>query len=396
MSLILDENYLNQNYSGDIANISEGLFQQTPAERRTVAAGKLALYTNEILKNIKGAVEEEVNLCTITLPHNGIPYNFKWEELLKRIFWTLLKVKIHDTPDFLKDKRFQHNPILSADLKLTWKFQQSKAIKSLLGLRSNPADSFEESQKLNEFRKKAPHKYCDFTFTVKDKKFPVHKVILAKSSNFFEPMFGSGFQEGVGNDPVRFGPDYLQPKMFEELLEYIYTGNTELDSKEVVYIIDFAALAHMTEIHSLVEICHSHLRQSIKNDTFYYIARHAAILEEQQLLAACKNFVTQNPNAANSIDLSQMTPQELINCYNMARLLESENLMKRALAQVNSNMNKDTFHEFCKGAANAKSEELKKGIKKACYKFATENKALLQTEEMSASRDTYTKLMTGL
>lgn len=389
MSFKLDKAYLAVNFPKEVAEVGTNWAKSEKSleTQKTVALEFLPERVNKILEDIKRAAAENKTSCSSWVSFNGHEYNKTWENAFKSIFRKTLKVTIHDSD-------IRRSPFT---IDASWEPQQNRTIKRILEIGQSPMRRHEENEKLNTFRKGRTHKYCDFTFLVKDTEFPVHKVVLAKSSLFFDQMFSSAFREGAsGSEPSKFGPDSLEPEMFEEFLEYIYIGMIDFTGKDINYAIELAALAHMTEVQSLVDICHSYLRQSIGEDNFYLIVRHAAVMEEPQLVESCKTFVTQNPNSTDKMDLSKMTPQELIGCYNIARLLASEKLIQRTLTQIGTAMNKDTFHAFCQGASSARNEELKEVIKKACHKFATANKELLLSEPMKDARELYTKLMTGL
>lgn len=60
-----------------------------------------------------------------------------------------------------------------------------------------------------------------FLIVNKTKTYYAHKSYLMKASSYFEAMFKSHFEEsGLSNVPIHFD----NPEMFEEVLEFIYTG----------------------------------------------------------------------------------------------------------------------------------------------------------------------------
>ena len=68
-------------------------------------------------------------------------------------------------------------------------------------------------------------KFCDVYILVEDTKFPAHKNVLCASSDYFNSMFTSDFQESKKDEIELEG----KSKIFEELLEFAYTGEMSAD-----------------------------------------------------------------------------------------------------------------------------------------------------------------------
>lgn len=77
-------------------------------------------------------------------------------------------------------------------------------------------------------------KYSDLTLVIDGKKFPVHKVILAAQSQYFEALLFGDLRESSQSE-IELKEVKVDP--FKELLRYIYTGCLSLaDLNEKVII----------------------------------------------------------------------------------------------------------------------------------------------------------------
>lgn len=74
-------------------------------------------------------------------------------------------------------------------------------------------------------------KYSDVQFKVKDQLFPAHKYILASNSEFFDIMFENKFKEA--HEPV-IELKNIEPRVFKQILSYIYTNQLSADSIDIV------------------------------------------------------------------------------------------------------------------------------------------------------------------
>ncbi len=98
---------------------------------------------------------------------------------------------------------------------------------------------------------------CDITIKVGSRSFLAHKTILAASSNYFRAMFSHGFKESSASE-VNIDGD---PKVFELLLEYAYTGQMKIVPKLAFGIVEMACYMQFKEISE-------YLCQFMKLDNF--------------------------------------------------------------------------------------------------------------------------------
>ncbi|CAG2183085.1 unnamed protein product, partial [Oppiella nova] len=100
---------------------------------------------------------------------------------------------------------------------------------------------------LKRFKKDS--KFCDFQLKVEDKTFDVHRVILSASSPYFEALFS--------NDLLEKESKYVElkdisAKIFDELIEYIYSGELSINGDNVQELV---SVANRLELSEIVTIC---------------------------------------------------------------------------------------------------------------------------------------------
>lgn len=104
--------------------------------------------------------------------------------------------------------------------------------------------------------------FSDFTFTVKGRKFKVHKNILASESETMRAMFTTNLRECIQAECVI---DHIEPHIFQLMLQFIYAGKipTDLDNISM----DLYRAAHYYRIEKLMDMCKEniHFRLSVPN-----------------------------------------------------------------------------------------------------------------------------------
>jgi speckle-type POZ protein len=103
-------------------------------------------------------------------------------------------------------------------------------------------------------------KYSDFTFIVGNRKFKVHKNILAAASPVFDRMFSSPMTEAQTNEA---NIDEIEPEVFKHLLRFIYGRKLPENLADVAVALELFKAAHYYEIERLQEICCANIRDNI-------------------------------------------------------------------------------------------------------------------------------------
>ena len=111
------------------------------------------------------------------------------------------------------------------------------------------------SSGLNQLRQQAT--FCDVTVIVGDHKFPAHKAVLSSTSDYFQCMFSSGFQESTMSEVTVPGTE----ESFAQILDFAYTGYFTLSLQTITEILKTACYMMFTDA---VELCAEYLR-GVKN-----------------------------------------------------------------------------------------------------------------------------------
>jgi speckle-type POZ protein len=103
-------------------------------------------------------------------------------------------------------------------------------------------------------------KYSDSVFIVDNKQFFAHKSILSVRSKVFEAMFANDMIESHSNQYII---DDIESNVFEELLTFIYTGNSP---KTQTMVEKLLAAAQKYEILEIKDFCANIIFKDIKNE----------------------------------------------------------------------------------------------------------------------------------
>ena len=108
------------------------------------------------------------------------------------------------------------------------------------------------SSGLNQLRQQAS--FCDVNIIVGDQRFPAHRAVLSSTSDYFQGMFSSGFQESTMSEVTVPGTE----ESFAQILDFAYTGYFTLSLRTVIDILKMACYMVFTEA---MELCAEYLRE---------------------------------------------------------------------------------------------------------------------------------------
>lgn len=94
------------------------------------------------------------------------------------------------------------------------------------------------------------NEHSDITVEVGNKTFSCHKAVLAAMSPYFDAMFSSGMRETISGH-VTF-PD-MEVDLFENVLNYIYTGKVDLTIENAVELLHISAVLQIKPLQKLCE-----------------------------------------------------------------------------------------------------------------------------------------------
>ena len=70
--------------------------------------------------------------------------------------------------------------------------------------------------------------FTDVVFSVADREFPAHKIVLAAQSEYFRALLYGNMQEGSMSS-ISLPEEIVPPGAFEKVLQYCYTKSLEID-----------------------------------------------------------------------------------------------------------------------------------------------------------------------
>ncbi|XP_078602996.1 kelch repeat and BTB domain-containing protein 2-like isoform X1 [Branchiostoma floridae x Branchiostoma japonicum] len=101
----------------------------------------------------------------------------------------------------------------------------------------------------------------DVVLEVEDRKFPCHRLVLSAASPYFQAMFTSGMAESRQKTVVLQG---LDAGMFEEILEYIYSGSLQLSLDKVQPLYQAADLLQLDYVR---KACIDYMVMNVQRST---------------------------------------------------------------------------------------------------------------------------------
>lgn len=143
-------------------------------------------------------------------------------------------------------------------------------------------------QGLDSFR--ASDVLCDVVLVPGDsnEKFPVHRVIMASSSDYFKAMFTGGMREQEMTEIKLHGVTKLGLKT---IIDFIYTSKVSLDMGNLQ---DTLEAANFLQVMPVLRFCNQLLCSEVTTENCVEVERIATDLNLQDVLANIGEFVSQN------------------------------------------------------------------------------------------------------
>ncbi|XP_072020319.1 kelch-like protein 15 [Amphiura filiformis] len=151
--------------------------------------------------------------------------------------------------------------------------------------------------------------FCDITIKVGDASFEAHKAVLASSSDFFNTMFTSGFQESHALEATITG----KPEAFQILLDFSYSGKLNFSSSEITTIMNVFKLAHYLQFNEVVTKCHDTLLENFHRCNMKEVLQmmsESDVFELPKLKIRGRQYLAENFDGSD--DFLQCMTSELI------------------------------------------------------------------------------------
>ncbi|XP_039254052.2 kelch-like protein 7 [Styela clava] len=186
---------------------------------------------------------------------------------------------------------------------------------------------------------------CDFVIKVGEKSFPVHRLILAASSHYFEGMFLSNMKE-VKDGFVEIKD--IDESGIEQCIEFIYKGKAKISMKNIQNMLHASDLL---QIEALKILCSKFLLKNLSSDTCLTVVHLADIFSLADVKNQAELVVVNNFDFVLSSDaFSSITKNDLlryINNLNVTYQTTWKAILK--FVEINSSAVKKHFREFLNG-----------------------------------------------
>jgi len=172
------------------------------------------------------------------------------------------------------------------------------------------------------------HKHSDVQLEVGGKIFHCHKLILAMKSPYFEqklyPSSPSSSSAAAAADNQKIYD--ISADAFDKVLQFMYTGETELSDENVELILKAADLMQLTE---LTQFCVDYLTDRVTPDTCTYYWKVAEQMNHNTLALACKHMHMNEFGRIGSFSLVSSLSEKM-----MRELLEEDKLVVESEVDV--------------------------------------------------------------
>ncbi|CAH0556156.1 unnamed protein product [Brassicogethes aeneus] len=186
---------------------------------------------------------------------------------------------------------------------------------------------------LNQLRNS--RRFCDVDIVAGDKIFQAHRAVLAACSPYFQAMFTGGLCETDKQSVKLHG---LSSYIFEILLDFIYSGQVNINQNNVQ---ELMIAADMLELSEVVEGCTEFLIKELHPLNAIGIYLFADSHNWMQLRSASIDFIEKNfPKICNEDEIFELEKSEFCNFLSSENLrIESEfEIFQAALRWVNTNL----------------------------------------------------------
>lgn len=148
--------------------------------------------------------------------------------------------------------------------------------------------------------------YCDLTFLIAGVQFPCHRIILASASPYFQALLTHTFKE---NNLNSIELRDIEPEIFSLLLNYIYSGQIELDENNVQ---DLLIASDMFQLDELVQFCCHYLSISLNEKNVLDIWKISNELQCTNLKMDSEHYILKHFRSLIQLDLVKLISHDLL------------------------------------------------------------------------------------
>lgn len=145
------------------------------------------------------------------------------------------------------------------------------------------------------------YEWSDCCFSVSGKDFKAHKLILCISSPVFEAMFYGP----LSSSDCVVVPD-IEPDIFQQLLNFIYTDKIELKSIEEALELLYAAKKYLLD--ELTDMCITYVKDHISIDNIITILNYPEYLQDDEVVPTAITLFCQHAEYLLQENKMEMSP----------------------------------------------------------------------------------------
>ena len=142
-------------------------------------------------------------------------------------------------------------------------------------------------------------KYSDLDLVVEGKHYPVHRIIIAHSSEYFRRLLDSSFQE---KDLRVVELKYEDcGEVFPVFLKYLYEGRIELNEANAIPLL---ALSDRFLVDKLKNQCLNYIEKRITRETCFTVCKQALEYHMEDVQQRCIRVIAKNFHSIYTADFS--------------------------------------------------------------------------------------------
>ena len=228
--------------------------------------------------------------------------------------------------------------------------------------------------------------FCDCTLIVNEKEFPIHKVVLAASSQYFRVLFTSGMRESGVSRITLHG---ISAQTFQSVLTFIYTGKLTLDQDNVTQVY---AAADMLQLEHLQNLCHDFLLNQLCALNCIGIWRYARSFSNSELEgSAWLYMMTHTKDVKESLEFLYLTEVKSMLPYSNCHDLKGSELTSHHITQRSE---LECLHTLASAAGELPIPSLvivggyNEGVESTCEKYcaSTDSWEVIATYSLSSCK----------
>lgn len=148
---------------------------------------------------------------------------------------------------------------------------------------------------------------CDVIIMVENTLFRAHKSVLAATSNYLKSLV-------LHDNLIHLDPDMVDPAVFQQILNFIYTGKLSDETFEVLNLSSLLRTANYLQLNDLANLCTSKINQNGSINSVYCFGTSPSVLLYKDHSSDTEAYTSMTPpkkrqnaerrcNSKNKLDL---------------------------------------------------------------------------------------------